>query len=223
MTLKEGIHMKIKLGTNLILEPTFAEKTEKYRCKVVDLQENLVLIDYPIDTKTNKTAFLMDGTQLLASYVEEAKSAFAFQTEVLGKHKGQIPMIKLSYPGDSEIIKIQRRDFVRVDTAIDISVQFGDKKFQFVTDDISAGGSAVILNREVNFNEGDEVTLLIPLAFNNGDIKYITTTASVVRIWDRDLQRLASLQFTDTDDLDKQQIVRFCFERQLLLRKKEMN
>ncbi|MEI4768411.1 flagellar brake domain-containing protein [Psychrobacillus sp. FJAT-51614] len=215
--------MKIKLGTNLMLEPTFTEKAEKYRCKVVDLDEQFVYVDYPIDTNTNRTAFLIDGAQLRASYVEESKSAFAFQTEVLGKRKGQIPMIKLLYPGDSEIIKIQRRDFVRVTTPLDISLQFEDEKYQFVTDDLSAGGTAVILNREVKFKEGDEISLLIPLAFNNGDIKYVTTTAVVVRLWERGQQNIASLQFTDTDDLDKQQIVRFCFERQLSLRKREMN
>ncbi|QFF98688.1 glycosyltransferase [Psychrobacillus glaciei] len=213
--------MKIKLGTILILEPTFVEKVEKYRCKVVDLDEQFIFIDYPIDTISNKTVFLMEGTQLRVSYVEESKSAFAFHTEVLAKRQGQIPMIKLSYPGDSEVIKIQRRDFVRVSTSLDISVQFEDDKYQFVADDISAGGSAVILNREVKFKEGDEISMLIPLAFNNGDIKYVTTTAAVVRIWDRGQQKLASLQFTDTDDLDKQQIVRFCFERQLFLRKKK--
>ncbi|KQL35666.1 flagellar brake protein [Psychrobacillus sp. FJAT-21963] len=215
--------MKIKLGTNLILEPTFTEKAEKYRCKVVDLDEQFIYVDYPIDTNTNRTAFFIDGAQLRASYVEESKSAFAFQTEVLGKRNGQIPMIKLLYPGDSEIIKIQRRDFVRVTTALDISIQFEDEKYQFVTDDLSAGGTAVILNREVRFKEGDEISLLIPLAFNNGDIKYVTTTAAVVRIWERGQQHIASLQFTDTDDLDKQQIVRFCFERQLSLRKREMS
>lgn len=215
--------MKIKIGSNLILEPTFVEKVEKYRCKVVDLHEQFVYIDYPIDMKTNRTVFLIDGMQLQASFVEEDISAFTFQTEVLGKRNGQIPMIKLSYPGDSEIIKIQRRDFVRINSGLDISIQFGDERYQFVTDDISAGGSAVILNREVKFTEGDEISLLIPLAFNNGDIKYVTTTAAVVRIWDRGQQRIASIQFTDTDDLDKQQIVRYCFERQLSLRKKEMN
>ena len=31
-------------------------------------------------------------------------------------------MLKLSYPGDDQLIKIQRREFVRVDTAIDVAV-----------------------------------------------------------------------------------------------------
>ena len=49
--------MQIKLGTNLILEPTFTEKAEKYRCKVVDMDHHFIYVDYPIDTITNTTFF----------------------------------------------------------------------------------------------------------------------------------------------------------------------
>ena len=170
--------------------------------------------------KRIKQLFLIDGTQLRATYAEESKAIFAFNTEVLGRKKGQIPMIKLLYPGDSELIKIQRRDFVRVNYAVDISVEFEDERFQFVTDDISAGGSAIIIKGPIKFNQGDEVSVLLPLCFNNGDIKYVSTIAEIVRIWTRGAQTLASLKFTDTDDFDKQQIVRYCFERQLYLRNK---
>ncbi|WP_427138687.1 flagellar brake protein [Psychrobacillus psychrodurans] len=215
--------MKIKVGTQLTLEPTFTDKTEKYRCKVVDLDEQFIYIDYPTDTISNRTVFLMDGMQLRATFVEDSKAVYAFQTEVLGKKSKQIPMVRLAFPADSEFLRIQRRDFVRVNTSIDISVQFEGERYQFVTDDISAGGSAVILNKPVNFKAGDEVTLLIPLLFNNGDLKYVTTLAQVIRIWEKESLTIASLNFTDTDDLDKQQIVRFCFERQLSIRKKTMN
>lgn len=214
--------MNIKLGTQLTLEPTFTDKVEKYRCKVVDIDNQFIYIDYPTDTVTNRTVFLMDGMQLRATFVEESKAAYAFQTEVLGKISRQIPMVKLALPADSDFLRIQRRDFVRVNTSNDISVQFEDKRYQFVTDDLSAGGTAIIINQPVNFNAGDEVNILIPLLFNNGDIKYVTTLAHVIRIWERDTQTIASLHFTDTDDIDKSQIVRFCFEKQLLIRKKIM-
>jgi len=57
----------------------------------------------------------------------------------------------------------------------------------------------------------------------NGDVKYVQTAAIVVRIFEKDEILIASIQFTDTDELDRQHIVRFCFERQLQLRKKELN
>lgn len=223
MTFKRVKIMQIKLGTNLILEPTFTEKVEKYRCKVVDMDDHFIYVDYPIDTISNKTVVLMEGTQLRATFIEETKSVFAFPTEVLGRKLGQIPMIRLSYPDTEEFMKIQRRNFVRVVSPIDIAIQYGDEKYQSVTDDISAGGVAIILNGDVKFRGGDEVSLIIPLFFNNGEMRYVFTTALVVRIWERDSVKIASLQFTNTDDLDRQHIVRFCFERQLLMRKKGLS
>lgn len=212
--------MKPKIGTILILEPTFSKTLEKFRCKVVEERENAVLIDYPTNTLTNKTSFLMEGTQLRASFVEDAIAAYAFQTEVLGRVQGNIPMVMLSFPGNDQVIKVQRREFVRVDTPVDMAVEFEGNFSQFVAEDISAGGSALIINQPVAFKEGDTISLTISLPFSNGDIKYIQTKASVVRFWVKGEIRIASIQFVETDDVDKQQIVRFCFDRQLLKRRK---
>ena len=212
--------MDLKLGTNLLLEPTFSSKAEKYRCKVVDQDKHSIFINYPVDTSTNKSVILTDGTQLKVTFVDESKAVYAFPTEVLGRKLGQVPMMKLSIPNPTEILKIQRRNYVRIEHALDIAIEFEGEKFQFITEDLSAGGLAVILNKEVNFQAGDTVSILLPLAFNNGDMKYVFSDAKVVRIWDKQDITIASLEFIDADDTDKQHIVRFCFERQLLLRKK---
>ncbi len=212
--------MDLKLGTNLLLEPTFSSKAEKYRCKVVDQDNHSIFINYPVDTSTNKSVILTDGTQLKVTFVDETKAVYAFPTEVLGRKLGQVPMIKLSIPNPTEILKIQRRNYVRIEHALDIAIEYEGEKFQFITEDFSAGGIAVILNKEVNFRDGDRVSILLPLAFNNGDMKYVFSDAKVIRIWDKQDITIASLEFIDADDTDKQHIVRFCFERQLLLRKK---
>jgi len=212
--------MKPKIGTILMLEPTFSKTLEKFRCKVVEERESAVLIDYPTNTSTKKTAFLMEGTQLRASFVEDAVAAYAFQTEVLGRVHGNIPMVMLSFPGKDQVIKVQRREFVRVDTPVDMAVEFEGNFSQFVAEDISAGGSALIISQPVAFKENDTISLTISLPFSNGDIKYIQTKALVVRFWMKDEIRIASIQFAETDDVDKQQIVRFCFDRQLLKRRK---
>lgn len=89
--------MKIKVGTQLTLEPTFTDKTEKYRCKVVDLDEQFIYIDYPTDTISNRTVFLMDGMQLRATFVEDSKAVYAFQTEVLGKNQNKYQWLDLRF------------------------------------------------------------------------------------------------------------------------------
>ena len=215
--------MGLKIGTILTLEPTYTERVEKFRCRVVDQGENVIYIDYPVNVDTKKTSFLVDGAQFRVTFMTDEKESYAFNTEVLGRKGGSVPMINLACPPPEEFLKIQRREYVRVETNADISIEFDGKYTPLVTEDISAGGIAVIINRPVNFKEGDEVKLSMVLPYSNGDIKYVQTSAIVVRIFEKDEIRIASIQFTDTDELDRQHIVRFCFERQLQLRKKELN
>lgn len=214
------MEMKPPIGTIITLESIYTDSLEKFRCKVVEEKANIILIDYPTSSETNRTSFLMEGAQMRASFVKDAIAAYAFQTEVLGRVQGNIPMIMLSFPGNDQVIKVQRREFVRVDTPVDMAVEFEGDFSQFVAEDISAGGSAVIINKPVSFKAGDTISLTIALPFSNGDIKYIYTKALVVRFWDKESIRMASIQFAETDDVDKQQIVRFCFDRQLLMRRK---
>lgn len=213
----------LKIGTSLTLEPTHTDGIEKYHCKVVELRDNIIFIDYPINTKTRKTAFLLDGSQFRALFRTEEGIGYAFNTEVLGRRLGNIPMIMLACPPNEEFIKIQRREFVRVKTDTDVAVEFNDRYYQLVTEDISAGGMALQLRMYPPFVEGDTVHLTIVLPFNNGEIHYVQTAARVIRIFEKNGIPFASIQYTDTDDVDKQSIVRFCFERQLAVRKKELN
>lgn len=215
--------MELKIGTQLILESTNIEKTEKFKCRVVEKRDNMVFIDYPINLATNKTAFLIDGAQFRVMFNSESKESYFFNTEVLGRNAGNIQTIILSCPPSEEFIKIQRRQYVRVETPVDVAVEFEDRKYQFVAEDISAGGILIYLNTPVNFIEGDSVNVFVVLPFINGDVQYIETEATIVKIFEREGIKVASINFTNTDDVDKQQIVRFCFERQLLIRKKELN
>ncbi|MGE7621573.1 flagellar brake protein [Viridibacillus sp. NPDC096237] len=213
--------MELKIGTLITLEPINSESMDRFKCKVVEQKDGNIYIDYPVSITTNRTSFLSKGSQFRASFIDEEKIAHAFKTEVLGRVKANIPMVMLSFPKDEEIYKIQRREFVRVLTPVDVAIHFKNEYYQFVTEDISAGGLAIILNQKVAFKENDEFDMTIALPFSNKDIKYIQTRASVTRIIERDDCVIAPLHFTDTDELDRQHLVRFCFERQLLIRKKE--
>lgn len=212
--------MQLKIGTALTLEPTYTDRVEEFHCKVVEQEGNILFIDYPKNSTTKKTAFLVDGAQFRATFITESKVRYAFNTEVLGRKKGNIPTIMLSVPPGEEFVKIQRREFVRVRTAVDVSVEFKNIYYQFMTEDISAGGIALVLNSDVPFKDGDPIHLTIVLPYSNGDIRYIQTDANVIRIFEKDNRRFASIQFTEMADIDKQYMVRFCFERQLMIRRK---
>ncbi|MGN7386642.1 flagellar brake protein [Sporosarcina sp. SAFN-015] len=209
--------MRLSIGATLTIDKDFTERGDKFKSKVVDFGDGFVMIDYPAHIDSGKTAFFMDGTQLLVSFIEN-KMSYAFRAEVTGRVNNGIPMLKLTYPGDDQLIKIQRREFVRVETAIDVAVDFGGFFQQFVAEDISAGGVALNIGQADSFDEVETVELTIVLPFVNDDIKYIRTEAKAVRIWEKDERRIASMQFSGIDTTDRQNIIRFCFERQLQAR-----
>ena len=210
----------LTIGTILIIDKDFTKDSEKFKSKVIDIAESHVMIDYPTHIETGKTAFFVDGTQLLVTFTDSNKISHAFRTEVGGRLIKGVPMLKLSYPGDSQLIKIQRREFVRVDTSIDVAVLKDGEKHQYIAEDISAGGIALYLPNKPAFSENDTLSLIIVLPFLNKEINYVRVEATVVRIWERLGRNVASLKFGDISVDDRQRIIRFSFEKQLEMRNK---
>lgn len=210
--------MILTVGTFIIMDKDFTEEAEKYKSRVVDSGEDFVMIDYPTHIETGRTAFFMDGTQLLVSFTSELKLSYAFRTEVIGRMNKGIPMLKLSYPGDDQLVKVQRREFVRVEAPVDVAVMKEHVKAQLVAEDISAGGIALNLPDRTIFEEQEIVDLLIVLPFMNSETKYVQVKGEIVRIWEKSQRTIASVQFEGIREDDRQRIVRYCFERQLQMR-----
>jgi c-di-GMP-binding flagellar brake protein YcgR len=211
--------MQLTIGTIVIIDQDFTKQGEKFKSKVIDVGDDYFMIDYPTQIDTGRTAFFMDGTQLHVTFVDDNKISHAFKAEVRGRLQKKVPMLKLSYPGDDHLIKIQRREFVRVDTNVDVSILKDNLYSQFIGLDLSAGGIALSLPNQTVFEEDEILELLIVLPFLNNEIKYINVKASVIRIWEKSGKYIASLRFEDIQNENRQRIIRFCFERQLLLRR----
>ncbi|AMQ06889.1 flagellar brake protein [Sporosarcina psychrophila] len=210
--------MLLSVGTIIVIDKDFTKDSEKFKSKVVDIGDGFVMIDYPSHIETGRTAFFMDGTQLHVTFIDSMKMSYAFRTEVSGRLNKGIPMIKLSYPGDEQLIKIQRREFVRVESAIDIAVEKDGRFSQFVAADLSAGGVALTLLNPDTFKEDELLSLTIVLPFMNREIKYVKADARVIRVFEKDGRLIASLQFETINQVERQYVIRFCFERQLQMR-----
>ncbi|HEY4549959.1 MAG TPA: flagellar brake domain-containing protein [Bacillus sp. (in: firmicutes)] len=213
----------LTIGNPLVLEPKYANQIEQYKCRLVDRKDNLLYIDYPINVSTNRTTFLIDGTQLKVNFVE-GESAYLFESEILGRVKRGIPMMELIYPGDEYVIKIQRRKFVRIETSVDVAIHplNGEfKPFTSLTEDISAGGSLVKLRNKQDIGQGMLIRTLFVLPMQNGDYHYMNLTSKVVRIMKQENgDDYASLQFIDVTPQETQLLLRFSFDRQLAMKKR---
>lgn len=214
----EGNQLQLQIGMTLLIDKDFSEDSDKFRSKVIDLGDDYVMIDYPTDVKTGKTAFFMDGTQLFVSFTDKMKMSYAFKTEVSGRILKGVPMLKISYEGDDQLIKVQRRAFVRVETALDVAVEKGSDRVQLVAEDISAGGIALNITKMPILEKEKMISLLLVLPFVNHEIKYVKAKGEIIRTWEDEGRTIASIQFQEIDAQARQQIVRYCFERQLKLR-----
>ncbi|WP_226580026.1 flagellar brake protein [Halobacillus litoralis] len=217
----------MKIGTPLTLEIGSQDtgKSSKYKCKVVDIEDSRIYIDYPIHMKTGKTGFFLEGTQFHASFVGEDHSVYWFKTEVAARKKRTIPVIGLSFPGITEITRIQRRKYVRIEASVDVAVSGETFSFPTISRDISGGGMMFILPGKYKASEGEKVELTIVLPMNTGEYHYILTQAHVRRVMPRTSKQSArvSVEFENIMEKDRQFIIRYCFEQQMKTRAAAMN
>ncbi|MFA9556124.1 flagellar brake protein [Evansella sp. AB-rgal1] len=217
----------IKIGSTIFLELNDPDGDKKrYRSKVLDSEGDCLYIDYPVEEVSKKAHFLLEGTQCRAWFVGKDKAIYLFNTEVLGKLEREFPMLVLSDPKSENYIRIQRRQYVRIELPIDVAVQPLSNNvhpFTTVTIDISGGGMALLLPSNHTLKQDDEVNSWLPLHYQSGEITYINVTAKVVRIIPEKDNDKGSFQFVAIKEGDRQKIVRFCFEKQLAHRKVKTN
>ncbi|WP_044748031.1 flagellar brake protein [Bacillus alveayuensis] len=216
----------LKIGSTLILEAIDGQTEHKYKCKVAEISPNSIHIDYPVNMETGKTVFLLNGMQFKASFIGKDQSLYLFETEVTGKIKQPIPLIVLSYPGEQQLIRIQRRQYVRVEANVDVAIHPLNGEFSpftTITSDISAGGAAIVLPAKIKgFEPGMTVEMWLVLYMRSGKIHYLNIPSKIVRIFKAEHTPVekASLQFLDMTQQERLLLIRYSFERQLEQRQK---
>lgn len=215
----------LKIGQNVTIEMKNGNYYEKYRSKIMDIKDQAFYMEYPVHPETNKTVFIMNGTTLRISFVDEEKQIYEFLSMVVGRVKEPVPLLELSIPEPEEFRKIQRREFVRVHRAVDVSVQPLYKEFQpfhTVTEDVSAGGASILVPKHIPLKNGQMLSALFVLPRLNGDYHYFRFTCKVVRIGELNPKmNLVSVQFEDRSVQQEQKLLQFCYESQVVKKQKE--
>jgi len=210
----------IKVGMSLTLEvETDSDTTKRYRCRVVEEKGTLIYIDYPINIQTGRTDYFPKGTFLFAYFVGPDQSVYKFYTEIIERKREKVPMLLLRYD-QNKLERIQRREYVRVNATLDVSINDSDENiepFTTVTKDISGGGIAVVLQNDKEIEPRTQFDLVIVLHSKNEDNDYIFTRAEAIRTYttNNDSKRILSMKFIDIYENDRQQIIQYCFDKQL--------
>ncbi len=216
----------LKPGTELMIEIKNQQKVIKCRSKIADLNNGSILIYYPVDSVTNKTLYVKTGSRLNISFTGDQDQPYQFTAVVTGQRKKlKVPLLIITKPEKEEIKRIQRRDFVRVNWTVDVAVHplHGEfKPFVTVTDDISAGGASILVPKNLPLYPGQQLICWFVLLRKTGKYNYLKLRCEIIRISGMNVKRnLMSVKFLDKSAKDEQNLLQFCYETQVALRRKE--
>ncbi|MFD1176329.1 flagellar brake protein [Paenibacillus puldeungensis] len=191
---------------------------EKKECKsrIADVEEESFLIEVPIESGSGRMKKLYIGDELSVYFLTEAGIKNYFNTYVLGFADDVVQLVRIRKPEPESITKIQRRHFLRVIAELEIAIKMKDgNQFVTYTEDVSGGGVSFTYQGHFKVVQGEQLFCWLLIPYKNGTIEHVPFEAEVVRIKKLDTGRLmVMLKFISISDMERQKIIRYCFERQ---------
>ncbi|AOY03956.1 cyclic di-GMP receptor DgrA [Bacillus subtilis] len=212
----------IEIGENVLLEYIEENELKKAKSKAVSIENNELLIAYPVDVVTGRTVILHNDMEVTVEFVGKDEVPYRFISRIKGKVKDKLQMICLEMPPREKMKRIQRRQYVRTDAVLDVQIQPGnEEEIRTLSYNISAGGIAVVLDEGLSFQSGESLRLIIRLP-EEEHTRQIETEAVVRRIFNdpKSGKRKMTLEYSEIAAGDQQALLQYCIRRQLNKRRK---
>lgn len=197
------------------------EAQQVYKSRIADIRDHSFGIEIPLNEKTGKLKRLQKGDPISAHYISEGGVKNYFHSTVLGYTEDTIRQVIIEKPDADSITKVQRRNYLRVPAELEVAVALTENvHFVTLTDDLSGGGLSFVCDGKYPIKTEEFISCWLLLNFKNDTVDHAACKAEVIRVKKLETGRLlVMLNFTDIQAADRQKIIRFCFERQLELRK----
>ncbi|WP_440671159.1 cyclic di-GMP receptor DgrA [Bacillus subtilis] len=212
----------IEIGENVLLEYIEENELKKAKSKAVSIENNELLIAYPVDVVTGRTVILHNDMEVTVEFVGKDEVPYRFISRIKGKVKDKLQMICLEMPPREKMKRIQRRQYVRTDAVLDVQIQPGnEEEIRTLSYNISAGGIAVVLADGLSFQSGESLRLIIRLP-EEEHTRQVETEAVVRRIFNdpKSEKRKMTLEYSEIAAGDQQALLQYCIRRQLNKRRK---
>lgn len=137
---------------------------------------------------------------------------YSFTGEVARRiKKGSMAFLVFEMP--TSVVRLQRRDYVRLEISLPIGLKTEDKNWKATIRNISGGGALVSFPEKGEVPElGDEMTYELEI---NGE--RFAGRATVIREEDRQVR---AIQFSEILEKDREKIIKFIFQKQIELKRK---
>lgn len=144
---------KLNVGKRVFITPL--DKEEQYISSVYDIDAKGIYVPIPYADKM--PLILGHGERVQLKYMG-VRSAYLFVTEAVGRKTEQdrLPLYIFKHPADSEIKRIQLREFVRVPVMLEIQYAVAPAKNEppvfkkAVSVDLSGGGLKIAVKERIN-------------------------------------------------------------------------
>jgi c-di-GMP-binding flagellar brake protein YcgR len=223
--------LEISIGTRLeleILNSSGERVGNVFVSQLLEHQKDRTMVIYaPISG--SRVVFIPDGATIRLTFVHQIQGLLGFTAVVISKeYRGKIAVMTVK-PG-TEIIKIQRRMHFRLDIILDAAIQPAveaddaedaekSEPVKAYTKNISGSGICLVSERE--FPKYAEIAIELELT----DGKQIKAKGIIVRSQMIDVRKGKNyelgVRFTEISDKDQDILIRYIFEQQRLLLKKD--
>jgi c-di-GMP-binding flagellar brake protein YcgR len=217
-------YMLPKVNQILHLQIASSDEEESrvdYKSRLAEISSDRFLIELPMNESTGRLKKLYLGDELSVYFVTEGGVKNYFISHVLGFQEDVIRLAAIQRPEPESITQVQRRSFLRVGAELEIAIKLSDHiNYLGITDDIGGGGISFISEGKYPVKVGDGMGCWLLLPYKNGTLEHANFKGEIVRVKKLETGRnQVMLKFTEITDGERQKIIRFCFERQLELRK----
>lgn len=193
---------KFKLDVNSIVDIQKGGKV--YKSKVQIIKDNFIFIDVPL--RKNEYLLLKDKEKVSLVIHEKGGNVYKLNCTTLGKNiAGNIRLYRLSKP--HSVQKIQRRDYVRVETTNKIKCLTDKEKFDAILLDLSGGGMRVKITENLKL---DDIIYAFIKDKNNNKLKI---KGSVVRVEDKVQMEynVIGVKFVEITNREREAIIQVVF------------
>lgn len=192
----------------------------EYKSRIADMDEDSFLIEVPIQEGTGQLKKLFVGDELSLYFMTDGGVKNYFNSYVTGFKQDVIRLVRIRKPEPDSIGKIQRRSFLRVNGELEVAVSTENLRFLARTDDVGGGGISFYCEAEHRVSEGERLSCWVVVPYKNGSLEHVPFDGEVVRIKALENGRkIVMVKFTSIADIERQKLIKYCFERQFDFRR----
>ncbi len=202
----------LKINQNIKIEVKEGPYQGGYTSKIADIFSDSIGIVTPY--MQEEIVSLRIGLEIEV-FLTGDRAAYRFDSRIVDRKRDEVPLLIISLP--ENIIRIQRRDYFRIDVNKGIKYRRVDEDEEYretTTADISGGGVKMAVNEKLENDTIVEVKLDIP------GLKEIPLQARVVNQYNLPGGRAVGIEFTDINIKQQDIIIGWMFDYQRNLRNK---